>query len=231
MIYLGDTMASRMERYYNEKSKTTRRSQRNQRLYEQMDDFLDNQSRGLETTRIERLFESYDEYKNQAKRSKSYEIEKKENNFFNEDEEVYHMLKTMNQNTEQHLQKTRIPKGITNEEDKKIRDLISTITNTSYLSKREYQNRKSSIVNDPYETKKEENPKRNIEYLLDQAKFLVQKKRNEMKLKEMDQLLYPYDEAKREQVRKLQLKIKYGSGILFIIFSFIILLLIMNTIR
>ncbi len=229
MIYLGDTMASRMERYYNDEAKTTRRSQRNQVLYDQIDELQLGSSlkreRGLETTRIERLFESYDAYKEQEKRDKTYELENKKEHY-TEDDIMYQMLLEMNQNTEEHLQKKRFPKGISNEEDQKIRELISTITATNRVEKR-YKNENLDIVRDLYKPrKKEENSKKNIDFLLEQAKFLVQKKRNEIKLKEMNRALYPYNERTKEEMQKLHLKIKYGSLILFFIFSFIILLLL-----
>lgn len=235
MIYLGGAMASRMERYYSEKEKTVKRSEKNSLLYRQMDDLLKpsrdvDKEEALATTRIERLFKSYDDYKYQE-REKKYYPKVEQRTFIDDDEELYHMLKTMNETTSQHLEQTRYPRGITAKEDKKIKELISTITTTSRLS------RLYSISPTPSENtyshldSRIAKPKKSIDSLLEEAKFLVQKKRAEFKLKEMDLLLHPYDDISREEICKRNLKIKYGAGIAFLVISLLILLLLFKSIQ
>lgn len=234
MIYLGGAMSSRMERYYSGKSKTTKRSEKNSLLYRQMDDLLIGSSEvdkeeALATTRIERLFKSYDDYKYQE-REKKYYPKTEQRTFIDDEEEIYHMLKTMNETTSQRVEKTRCPRGITDKEDRKIKELISTITTTSRLSKlypslsKHSENTYSSVDSQIIK------PKKSIDSLLEEAKYLVQKKRNEFKLKEMDLLLHPYDDVSREEICKRNLKIKYGAGAAFIVISFLILLLLIKSI-
>lgn len=235
MIYLGGAMASRMERYYSEKEKTIKRSEKNSLLYRQMDDLLTtsrdiDKEEALATTRIERLFKSYDDYKYQE-REKKYYPKVEQRTFIDDDDAVYHMLKTMNETTSQHLEQTRYPRGITAKEDREIKELISTITTTSRLS-RLYQNAPSSSEK-TYTSlgSRTAKPKKSIDSLLEEAKFLVQKKRAEFKLKEMDLLIHPYDDISREEICRRNLKIKYGAGIAFLVISFLILLLLVKSIR
>lgn len=235
MIYLGGTMASRMERYYSEKPKTIKRSEKNSLLYRQIDDILttnrdDDKEGSLATTRIERLFKSYDDYKYQE-REKKYYPKVEQRTFADDEEELYHMLKTMNETTSQHLEKIRHPRGITEKEDRKIKELISTITTTSRLS-RLYPSLPIHSENacSPLDSRVAKS-KKSIDSLLEEAKYLVQKKRNELKLKEMDLLLHPYDDVSREEICKRNLKIKYGAGIAFLIVSFLIILLLVKSIR
>lgn len=234
MIYLGGTMASRMERYYSEKEQTTKRSDKNSLLYRQMDNLLTRNSDvdkedTLATTRIERLFKSYDDYKYQE-REKKYYPKREQKTFVDDEEELYQMLKTMNDNTSKHLKEVRNPRGITAQEDKKIRELISTITTTSRLSKL-YPTLSSTRQASPYLENRGHKAKKSIDSLLEEAKYLVQKKRNEFKLKEMELLLHPYNEEQKEEIRRRNLKIKYASGFAFLFTSFLIIILIIKTIK
>ena len=106
MIYLGDTMTSRMDRYDSEKSKTTRRSQRNKMLYERMDalicNYKEEEEERLGKTRIERLFQNYDAYKKEESRQNRFQ-EKNDFQYIDEEEQNYNLLKQMNQNTEEYL--------------------------------------------------------------------------------------------------------------------------------
>ena len=157
-------MASRMDRYYNEKTKATRRSQRNRLLYQQMDDLINNSTihedeDKLGTTRIERLFRNYDQYK-EEERNRSRFREEREYKFIDEEEENYNLLKRMNQNTLESLKKYRLPRGITLEEDKKIKEMISTITTPNRLNR----NTRLNGVKDFYDLDERKNqPKRSIE--------------------------------------------------------------------
>lgn len=236
MIYLGGAMASRMDRYDMEKSKTTRRSQRNKILYERMDALIshpkeEEEEERLGTTRIERLFQNYDIYKKEESRQSRFK-EETDFPYFDEDEQNYRLLKQMNQNTKEYLKTYKLPRGITPEEDNKIKQMISTITNAGRMDGNRHLTSSLSDVKEFYNLNpKQSTPKKSIETLLAEAKFLVQKKRNEFHLKEMNQVLHPYGEEKKEEMQKFNLKIKYISLALFLILSFVIVLLIVYKIR
>lgn len=75
MIYLGDSMASRMEKYYSSQPETTRRSQRNQNLYREIYDLGEysnieavatlDRTNEIDLTKIKNMLKNREDYKKQ----------------------------------------------------------------------------------------------------------------------------------------------------------------------
>ena len=135
-------MASRMEKYYNQRSRIASRSYRNQLLYQELDSFQDDDSFISSFDEEERLRNEsintqsgiYDDYRQLQERSMILEsdlgnrlLERQKNKYYDMNGIDYQFLHDVRAR-QQYMKK------INSEEAKRIEELITTITDTSRLS-------------------------------------------------------------------------------------------------
>jgi len=196
MIYLGDIMASRMEKY-----SSTRRSQRNQFLYENITDFIHTKSRldyldkenEIKITKIEDLFNNYENYKHAKKEQADLQRRYERRKLL----DLYSDLYKSNSDYIDNLPKNNQNKEINN---------IQSIT-------------LQAKPNDPIISNRN---KDYVESLFNKSQLVPQKK-EELNIK-LD------NSSSADDKRKVNLKIKYAVGLIFLINSIIIVFLIYKAI-
>ncbi len=202
-------MASRMEKYYNQSSSNTKRSQKNQLLYQEIDNLYQKET---DITRVERLLKNYQDYKTIHNRYNDETIEELDSNFQRNKYNTYR-LKADNL----HQREMNI------EEDQKIRRLIDHITMTSYLNKR-----KSNLIEQNLFSKKEYKKKAtNINDLFNELKYSSPKKEETS----LNDFFDVHKDDEKEKTRRANLKVKIIVGILFLINTIAIFFLIYRAIK
>lgn len=195
-------MASRMEKYHDKRPNLGKRSQRNSFLYDLLESGSLDRANEINITKLEGLFHTYEDYKYKHAKRQQIPIEQRL-----ERTNLYQNLKS-----DSSLESISKPKT---SEDQNIKELIHTITSNSSLN---YPNIKSKQAHENQNSTK----KTNIESLFGKQETISHKS---VPLKEK----YKIDEKSKK--RKLNLKVKYISGILFIINIIIILFLIYRAIK
>lgn len=206
MIYLGDNMASRMEKYHDKRPRLGKRSQRNSFLYDLLESGSLDRANEINITKLEGLFHTYEDYKYKHAKRQQIPIEKRPQRT-----DLYQNLK---QESNASIGDISKPKP---SEEQNIKELIHTITSTSSLKQSDLSNMKQPS------REKQNIKKDNIESLFQQTIPTTQKKSVNVSKN------YIVDE--KEKRRKLNLRVKYISGILFIINVLIIIFLIYRAIK
>lgn len=202
-------MASRMEKYYNQPSSNTNRSQKNRLLYQEIDNL---RQRETDITRVERLLKNYEDYKTIHNRHNNETIEEQDSNFQRNKYNTYR-LKTDNP----------YQKEISIEEDQKIKQLIDTITMTSYLNKRKPNAIEQSLFsNQEYKRKAT-----NINDLFNELKYPKSKK-EKISLNDFFSI---HKDDEKEKTRKANLRVKIIVGLLFLMNTVAIIFLIYKAIK
>ncbi len=226
MIYLGGNMASRMDKYYDRRFQNTKRSHRNRLLYEEIDLEI-----ALEKLYDEVILPLNEVAKNGVqKKDKNYDLNTSEQKqlFLDEDKidvptNINDYLKIMDDYVKsQNIQPKKVRKlKLHKDQDEKIKELIAIITNTSNLNKSNYKKSKLNMKDYTYyfdtPVIKE---KSKINIILDKCKNIL-KKNN--KKSDNSKILPSKGSFEKNETRKLNLKVKYIVGIIFLINSLIII--------
>lgn len=229
MIYLdvGGNMSSRMDKYRNELPQDVKRSQKNQLLYEQLDDDLeDNRSKLISSlgdtiesdlAKLDAIIKKYDNYKREQGQNSKHEsirklnIELEENSLLSLNLKDYINYKNIITGNRRTLKKVH-------EQDEKIEKLIETILKTSNSNKDVNQSLNLSRLN--RQLSKYDNNLRKP------SKFTRSKDTSERKK------FFDFDITEEDDDdKKLNLKIKALVGIIFIVNSIIIIFVIYNSIK
>lgn len=217
-------MASRMDKYYGERSEDLNRSQKNQLLYDRLeyleeDDkthLIDSLSRTIENdlAKLDEILKGCADYK----RDLEQQAIKKDLDILND--QIYDG-KYMRTNTRYHNISKNVITGNNRKikrvkaKDKKIRELIDMILNTSYSNKYGYENSNKSKYYDYQEELKET---RRV------------KKKSE-KFIEISKIFQFLDSDDTSDERKLNLRVKAIVGIIFLINTIIIVFMICNSLK
>jgi hypothetical protein len=277
IIYLGDSMSSRMEKYYRSQTSTSKRSERNQDLYREIYDLGEysnieavatlEHTNEIDITKIKKMLKNREDYKRQKEyRSllrgedepvkeeiiepkeevKNYDIKEALNKIYDnkQEDDEYRSLNNTNYNILKELKiKNDHKKELSESEDKELKEMINTITSTSLLNKLDNEELSLNMFEDlasSGETKIED--KNSVQALLEEAKALEQKKREESTPNEIDNSFYTsslnfdskdfedlYD--KENKKTKVNLKIKLVVGAILLVISVIIIFLIYNFLK
>lgn len=217
-------MASRMDKYYGERSEDLNRNQKNQLLYDRLeyleeDDkthLIDSLSRTIESdlAKLDEILKGCADYK----RDLEQQALKKDLDILND--QTYDS-KYMRTNTRYHNSAKNVITGNNRKikrvkaKDKKIRELIDMILNTSYSNKYGYENPNKSKYFDYQEEIKET---RRV------------KKKSE-KFLEISKIFQFLDSDDTSDERKLNLRVKAIVGIIFLINTIIIVFMICNALK
>lgn len=217
-------MASRMDKYYGERSEDLNRNQKNQLLYDRLeyleeDDkthLIDSLSRTIESdlAKLDEILKGCADYK----RDLEQQALKKDLDILND--QTYDS-KYMRTNTRYHNIAKNVITGNNRKikrvkaKDKKIRELIDMILNTSYSNKYGYENPNKSKYFDYQEEIKET---RRV------------KKKSE-KFLEISKIFQFLDSDDTSDERKLNLRVKAIVGIIFLINTIIIVFMICNALK
>lgn len=270
MIYLGDIMASRMEKYYRSQEEVTKRSQKNQALYREIYDLGEysnieavatlDRTNEIDITKVRKMLKNREDYKRQKEyrrllrqedeikeekiepvyeEIKSYDIKdalEKLND--QKEDDRYRSLDNTNYNILKELKiKNDRKKELNSVDDQELKELIHTITSTSLLNKLDNEELSLNMLEDLASSGETTVQNKNtVEALLEEAKRLDQKKKNE-ETRELDNSFYTsslnfdrkdfedlYDQE--EKPMKTNLKIKITVGVILGLISLMIIFFI-----
>lgn len=226
-------MASRMEKYYNQRSRIASRSYRNQLLYQELDSFQDEDSFISSFDEEERLKNEsintqsgiYDDYRQLQERSMILEsdlgnrlLERQKNKYYDMNGIDYQFLHDV-RTRQQYMKK------INSEEAKRIEELITTITDTSRLSK---INAKELDKLKCFDAAKQNKYQNDIEIITQGSKVFDSKKIEDKDLKDFNEFVTTFS---NDEKRKDNLKLKVLVGLIIIIITFVIIFLIYKDIK
>lgn len=217
-------MASRMDKYYVKRSEEPNRRDKNQLLYDRLeyleqDDkthLIDSLSRTIESdlAKLDEILKGCADYK----RDLEQQALKKDIDILNE--QIYDS-KYMRSNTRYHNSSKNVITGNNRKikrvkaKDKKIRELIDMILNTSYSSKYGFENPNKLKC---FDYQEEINETRRVKKKSD--KFL-----------EISKIFQFLDSDDTSDERKLNLRVKAIVGIIFLINTIIIVFMICNALK
>lgn len=226
MSYLGDGMASRMEKYYNQRSRIASRSYRNQSLYQELDDLKSDDELSTSSSNIMDEFKSnqvnksnnfYNDYKfNQVVDGDlgNRLLERQKSRYYDLNGVYSRDLYDMQIRQENH-------KEISAEDTRRIEELIDAITSTSRLSKINTKelNKLKNFDTSNYN---------NIEIISHSPNNFANQKIEEKDLKEFNEFFQSFND---DEKRKFNLKLKVLVGLVIIIITGLIIFLIYKDIK
>lgn len=219
-------MASRMEKFHNMRSLIGKRSQRNQLLYKQIETLLEinnekttssyNDENEKSINKLENLFDNYETYKHAEKEQPRLK------RYYSDDIDIYNELNEFDYDLSRLSRISRL-KERDNYDDKN--DLLSTFNNTShYKENLNLNNIAEENIKEPVDNKINNDSKGDIQSLFNN-------KENFKDEKLIDKSSIHDKDIEDEKKRKLNLKIKFITGIIFIINTIIIMVLVFKSIK